>query len=65
MCRICGQENGALELTDGTWCWPDGLAHYLRDHDVRLPQVFVDHVNAQFERLEVPDQDIEWWRTLQ
>lgn len=62
--RMCGQENGALELTDGTWYWPDGLAHYLRDHDVRLSQVFVDHVNAQFDRLETPDTDTEWWRNL-
>lgn len=61
-CRICGVKNGALELTDGTWYWPDGLAHYLTAHDVRLPQIFVDHVGAELDRLENVDPEIDWWR---
>jgi hypothetical protein len=36
-CRICGKNNGAVEYTDGTFVWPEGLAHYVRDHLVRLP----------------------------
>ncbi|MEU7900479.1 hypothetical protein AB0B45_47555 [Nonomuraea sp. NPDC049152] len=42
-CRICKQANGSLELTDGTYLWPEGLAHYVRDHSVRLPEVIVQH----------------------
>ncbi len=37
-CRICGENNGAAELTDGRLAWPEGLAHYIRNHDVVLPE---------------------------
>ncbi|MFD4669255.1 hypothetical protein ACFWNN_05920 [Lentzea sp. NPDC058450] len=37
-CRICGRANGSTELTDGVhFVWPEGLAHYVEDHNVRLP----------------------------
>ena len=42
-CRFCGHQNGAFELSDGVWYWPDGLVHYVADHDVRLPSEFVEH----------------------
>ena len=45
-CRLCGCHNGSKELTDGTYCWPEGLAHYLIAHCVRLPDEFVAHVEA-------------------
>ena len=38
---------GSRDHTDGIWAWPEGLAHYVRDHDVQLPVEFVDHVLAQ------------------
>jgi hypothetical protein len=31
-------------MTDGVYCWPEGLAHYVKEHDVRLPDEFVTHV---------------------
>jgi hypothetical protein len=38
LCRICGKANGSTELTDGeNFVWPEGLAHYVETHDVRLP----------------------------
>ncbi|MBN8883879.1 MAG: hypothetical protein J0H73_16400 [Salana multivorans] len=40
-CRICGCDNGALELSDGTYVWPEGLRHYVVEHGVRLPSGFV------------------------
>jgi len=63
-CRICGDpKNGNLELTDGTFLWPEGLAHYVRDHDVRLPTAFVEHVALQDDRLHsLRDDRAEWWR---
>jgi hypothetical protein len=44
-CRfLCkNQRVGGLELTDGVWVWPEGLAHYVEVHDVLLPSEFVDH----------------------
>lgn len=43
-CRICNCSNGSVELTDGTYVWPNGLAHYVREHKVRLPEEFIQHV---------------------
>lgn len=43
-CRICGVLNGTHERTDGTYVWPVGLAHYIEEHDVRLPVKFIEHV---------------------
>lgn len=63
-CRICGDpKNGNLELTDGTFLWPEGLAHYVRDHDVRLPTAFVEHVAREADRLSSRRDDrAGWWR---
>lgn len=43
-CRICHQQNGCDELTDGKYHWPGGLAHYVEDHAVRLPAEVVEHM---------------------
>lgn len=63
-CRICGDpKNGHLELTDGTFLWPEGLVHYVRDHNVRLPTAFVEHILQQDDRLHSRRDDrAEWWR---
>jgi hypothetical protein len=34
-------EMGGRDLTDGVWVWPEGLAHYVERHAVRLPDEFV------------------------
>jgi hypothetical protein len=50
-CRFrCGTASGAMgtaDLTDGTYCWPQGLGHYLVKHAVRLPEPLVQHILAQ------------------
>ncbi len=61
LCRMCGRRNGSLELTDGTYVWPDGLAHYVRDHGVRLPQPFVDHVVDRTGRSVDQEVSAVWW----
>lgn len=61
-CRICGIDNGNLELTDGTYQWPDGLVHYVEEHGVRLPQEFVEHAVRELELLEAPGSASDaWW----
>lgn len=45
-CRICGKRNGSQDISDGTFVWPSGFAHYLTDHAVKPSQAFIDHVNA-------------------
>ena len=46
-CRFCDCVNGSTSLTDGTYIWPQGLSHYLREHKVRLSQEFISHVNSR------------------
>jgi len=65
-CRICGENNGTSELTDGIYLWPSGLPHYLLEHSVRLPRDFVAHAVSRFEALETQaiathDGDLSAW----
>jgi hypothetical protein len=47
LCRFCERRNGSAELADGVYCWPEGLAHYVSEHEVRLPEEFVGHALSQ------------------
>ena len=60
-CRLCGEDNGALEYSDGTYQWPEGLAHYVYDHGVRLPQEFIDHALARSDEFEAHRANLDWW----
>lgn len=54
VCRLCGAGNGGGEQTDGEYfVWPEGLAHYVEEHGVRLP----DEVVAIAVRGPAPDVD--------
>lgn len=42
-CRYyCDKPMGSRELTDGTWAWPEDLAHYVQDHNVQLPEELIE-----------------------
>lgn len=60
-CRICGENNGAVEYTDGTYVWPAGLAHYLYHHAVRLPDELVAHARARLDAIEDRPVASDWW----
>jgi len=67
-CGIADTAMGSHEFADSLWCWPEGLAHYVEVHCVRLPQEFVDHVVkrnfANREHLVNPpktDRDLSLW----
>ena len=53
-CRLCGRTNGSTCTSDGTFVWPSGLAHYVRDHGVRPDQEFVDHVHHELQKVGTP-----------
>jgi hypothetical protein len=53
-CRFCGIVNGDGERCDGVYIWPQGLPHYIREHDVRLPGEVVEHILSEAKS---PDQD--------
>ena len=61
-CRVCGEPNGSAEFTDGTYVWPEGLAHYVREHAVRLPNPVIEHVKRRLDELEGMHVDVDWWR---
>ena len=77
-CRFkCGEINmGACDLSDGVYCWPEGLAHYLEKHTVRLPEKFVEHArknqhasplpkwDSNAELLALVALDFDWWKSL-
>lgn len=35
---------GSADMTDDVWVWPEGLAHYVEEHGVRLPAAFVAYI---------------------
>lgn len=54
-CRLCGCTNGSAEMAAGTFCWPEGLAHYVAEHHVRLPHAVIDHALELWpSRAELP-----------
>jgi hypothetical protein len=63
-CRMCGASNGSLELSDGTYVWPEGLAHYVSEHNVRLPGSFLTHLRQRSLALEAAQINDTWWRSL-
>jgi len=61
-CRICGYDrNGHADLSDGTYLWPEGLAHYVREHHVQLPGQFTTHIATRLAELRSARTDEEWW----
>jgi hypothetical protein len=56
-CRIEGCSSskglGSTDRTDGVWIWPEGLAHYVEHHHVRLPDGFIETMIAR--DFTVPD----------
>ena len=65
-CRLCEKrDNGSRELTDGVYVWPEGLKHYVADHNVRLPRRFVEHVRRRTTfGLRHQIYDSSWWQTV-
>jgi hypothetical protein len=74
-CRVCGRLNGSRELSDGRYLWPDGLAHYVGEHGVRLPEAVEAHFlqqpasegalsTANIEPDDLLDADESWWLSL-
>ncbi len=65
-CRFgCGIDHGLMgsrDLTDGVWVWPEGLAHYVREHQVILPDEFVAQALSRGTPVVAGriERDIEW-----
>lgn len=44
LCRCCGRPNGNREFTYGHFTWPEGLLHYVVDHNITPPSDFIAFV---------------------
>ena len=43
-CRCCDKANGHLEYYLDGWCWPQGLYHYVNEHNVRPSLAFQEFI---------------------
>ena len=60
-CRLCGKDwNGSAELTDGVYLWPEGFAHYVREHSVKLPDEVLAHIRRRHAELGPLEVDHDW-----
>jgi hypothetical protein len=61
-CGISPLFMGTRDLTDGVWVWPEGLAHYVREHQVVLPDEFVAQALSRGTPVVAGriERDFEW-----
>lgn len=52
ICRLCGSINGSTEYMLDDYIWPSGLLHYIKDHNVKPPQGFIDYVNETVKNVK-------------
>ncbi|WP_298309873.1 hypothetical protein [uncultured Aquimarina sp.] len=43
-CEFCDKDTLRLYYTDGEWIWGDWLIHYIENHPVGLPTIFLDRI---------------------
>jgi hypothetical protein len=68
-CRFrCREKNmGNSCLTDGIFLFPEKLTHYIEEHNVRLPNEFINHV-LNYKKTEILNDiteyeiDYTWWK---
>jgi hypothetical protein len=46
-CRLCKQLLASGDPFDGIYTWPKGFSHYLKQHNVKPPQEFIDHATGR------------------
>ena len=51
-CGIPDPNMGDSDYSDGTYVWPQGLAHYIEKHNVKLPDDFVSHMKVKNWQVE-------------
>lgn len=53
-CRLgCGMVPGCTDKSDGVYVWPAGFSHYLRAHNVKPPQEFIDQALGRAKQTKV------------
>jgi hypothetical protein len=42
--------------------WPQGQAHYIEKHSVRLPRPLIDHALARLAAVATAETNVGWWK---
>lgn len=61
VCPFCAAPGGTAVRTDGVLAWPDGLAHVVDEHGVRLPVAVETYVLDRVARLRAATVSADWW----
>jgi len=62
VCLLCGKEMyWGYDRYDGAYVWRTGLVHYVREHNVRPPQPFIDRVHQIAREISELEPDTTWW----
>jgi hypothetical protein len=46
ICRICKNRNGSCTFFYKNWEWPDGLMHYIKNHNVKPSREFIQFIET-------------------
>lgn len=57
-CGISCTEMGTCEQHDGKFIWPEGLVHYIEAHNVKLPEMFLEHMRKN-KTIRI-EEDKDW-----
>lgn len=49
LCRICFERVGSGELTNYEYVFPEGLYHYVEEHEVALPNFLIESLMEEHE----------------
>ena len=58
-CGIPSVNMGDADLFDGTYVWPQGSSHYLKEHSIKLPEYFTEHIKKNNYMVNVRKQDYD------
>jgi hypothetical protein len=50
-CRLCGKSNGSLEFDFNGYTWPEGLIHYILEHNVIVDNGFINMITKSISQL--------------
>ena len=65
-CPVCknAKWNPSHYRSDGVWLWPSDLAHFVDEHQMRIPERFLVHIRASNYKPRdikgIPVQSLPW-----
>lgn len=59
VCRICQERVGSGELTNYEYVFPEGLYHYVEEHEVALPNFLIESLMEEHETNDIQLESIK------